>query len=208
MNKIKTTLLTSLILLSFLNSNAQNGFKEPVTFKLKNGMTVIVSENNRSDKAFSSFTLDTKAFQNKKDGVVELLNAVLNEGAQKNDHMSFKDNSGKLAVSALDFDADLTAFASNIEHAQINQKTFNVAKAKLITSLKLQDYDYDQTVTEESINALSLSDVQDFYNEITPDKTYLTIAGDVNVNDAKNSAKKAFGNWIKTENNTIASLSK
>lgn len=208
MNKIKTTLLTSLILLSFLNSNAQNGLKEPVTFKLKNGMTIIVSENSRSEKAFSSFTLDAKAFQNKKDGVVELLNAVLNEGVQKNDHISFKDNSGKLATTAVDFDAELTAFASNIENAQIDQKTFNVAKAKLIASLKLQDYDYDQTVTENSINALSLADVQDFYNEITPAKTYLTIAGDVNINDAKNSAKKAFGNWNKGENNTIASLSK
>lgn len=208
MNKIKTTLLTSLILFSFLNSNAQNGFKEPITFKLKNGMTIIVSENSRSEKAFSSFTLDAQSFQNKKDGVVELLNAVLNEGVQKNDHISFKDNSGKLAVTPIDFDAELTTFASNIENAQIDQKIFNVAKAKLVASLKLQDYDYDQSVTEESINALSLSDVQDFYNEITPDKTYLTIAGDVNVNDAKNSAKKAFGNWNKADNNTIASLSK
>ncbi|PWS26613.1 hypothetical protein DHW03_17775 [Pedobacter yonginense] len=208
MYKLKTTLLSALILLSSLYTNAQNGYKEPINFKLKNGMTIIVSENSRSEKAFSSFTLNAKAFPNKKDGVVELLNAVFNVGVQKNTHISFKDQSGKQSTTRTDLDADLAAFASYIEHAQINQNTFNLAKAKLLTSLKLQDYDYDQTVTEKSINALSLSDVQDFYNSITPDKTYLTIAGDVNLNDAKNSAKKAFGNWSKGEYNTIASLSK
>jgi predicted Zn-dependent peptidase len=197
MNKIKIIALITLSILSVYTAQAQN-FKEPVAYKLKNGMNIIISENDRSPKAYSNFTLDAKAFDNKKDGVVELLNAVLNENINQNANISFKDNSGKLATVSADLDKDLTTMASLIQNATIDQKTFNNAKAKLITSLKAHDYDYDQSVNETSINALSLADVKDFYNQISPEKTFLTIAGDVELSMAKSSAKKAFGNWNKT----------
>lgn len=203
MNTIKTIALSSLIILGALTTKAQT-FKEPVGYKLKNGMNIIISENERSPKAYSSFTLDSKAFEGKKDGVVELLNAVLNERVSKNANISFNDNSGKLATATADLDKDLTEMASLIQKATIDQKTFNTAKAKLITSLKAHDYDYDQSVNETSINALTLADVQDFYSQISPEKTFLTIAGDVELSAAKASAKKAFGNWSKTE--VIASV--
>jgi predicted Zn-dependent peptidase len=198
MNKIKTIAFAALSILSVYNAKAQN-FKEPVSYKLKNGMNIIISENERSPKAYSSFTLDTKAFQGKKDGIVELLNAVLNENANKSSNISFKDNSGKLATLNADLDKDLVTMASVIQNASFDQKTFNTAKAKLIASIKLQDYDYDQTVNENSINALTLADVKNFYSQISPEKTFLTIAGAVELNTAKASAKKAFGNWNRTQ---------
>jgi predicted Zn-dependent peptidase len=198
MNKIKAIVLLALSIQSIYTAKAQT-FKAPVGYKLKNGMNIIISENDRSPKAYSSFTLDAKAFKDKKDGVVELLNAVLNENVSKNPNISFNDNSGKLATDNTDLDKDLSTMASLIKNATIDQNTFNTAKAKLLASLKLQDYDYDQTVNEKSINALTLSDVQSFYNQISPEKTFLTIAGDVELSSAKSSAKKAFGNWNKTE---------
>ena len=198
MNKIKTITLSTVAILSVYTAKAQT-FKEPVGYKLKNGMNIIISENDRSPKAYSSFTLDAKAFNTKKDGVVELLNAVLNENVSKNENISFKDNSGKLATSSNDLEKDLTKMASLIRNATIDQKTFNTAKAKLLASIKLQDYDYDQTVNENSINALTFDDVKNFYNQISPEKTFLTIAGDVELNTAKASAKKAFGNWNRTQ---------
>ncbi|KIA91631.1 hypothetical protein OC25_19860 [Pedobacter kyungheensis] len=203
MNTIKTITLSTLSLLSVYTVKAQT-FKEPVDFKLKNGMNIIISENDRSPKAYSSFTLDAKAFEGKKDGVVELLNAVLNESVAKNANISFKDNSGKLATTNANLEQDLTKMAALIQNATLDQKTFDIAKAKLITSLKLQDYDYDQTVNEKSINALTLADVQSFYNQISPEKTYLTIAGDVQLSTAKASAKNAFGSWNKNTANTLA----
>jgi len=203
MNTIKTITLSVLILLSVYNVNAQT-FKEPVGYKLKNGMNIIISENDKSPKAYSSFTLDAKAFEDKKDGVVELLNAVLNESVGKNANINFKDNSGKLATTNSDLEQDLVKMAALIQNATLDQKTFNTAKAKLITSLKLQDYDYDQTVNENSINALTLADVQSFYNQISPEKTFLTIAGDVQLSTAKTSAKNAFGNWNKHTANALA----
>lgn len=203
MNKIKTIALSALSLLSVYAAKAQT-FKEPVGYKLKNGMNIIISENDRSPKAYSSFTLDTKAFEGKKDGVVELLNAVLNESVSKNADITFKDNGGKLATTNSDLEQDLVKMAALIQNATLDQKTFDTAKARLITSLKLQDYDYDQTVNEKSINALTLADVQSFYNQISPEKTFLTIAGDVQLSTAKASAKNAFGNWNKTASNALA----
>lgn len=203
MNIIKTISLSLLSLILTTSIYAQS-FKEPVSFNLKNGMNIIISENNRSEKAFASFTFDNKAFLNKKDGIVEMLNAVLNENISKDSHLSFKDNSGKLAALTSDFEEGLIDMASILQNANIDQKTFNTAKAKLLTSLKLKDYDYDQTVNDSSINNLTLSDVKDFYSQITPEKTYLTIAGDVEINAAKASAKKAFGNWNNHNNNVLA----
>ncbi|RZK14844.1 MAG: insulinase family protein [Pedobacter sp.] len=203
MNTIKTISLSLLSLILTTSIYAQT-FKEPIGFKLKNGMNIIVSENNRSPKAFASFTLDNKAFSNKKDGIVEMLNAVLNENISKDNHLSFKDNSGKLAALTSDFDKELVDMASIIQNVNIDQQTFNTAKAKLLISIKLQDYDYDQTVNESSINDLTLNDVKDFYSQITPAKTFLTIAGDVELNAAKASAKKAFGTWNNHNNNILA----
>jgi len=85
--------------------------------------------------------------------------------------------------------------ANVIKHLNIDQKTFDLAKSKLMASLKAMDYDYDSSVNENSISALSLADVQDFYNQITPAKTFITIAGNVNTAEARVSAKKAFGEW-------------
>jgi len=198
MNKVKKIIIAALSLLCIYTAKAQS-FKEPVGYKLKNGMNIIISENDRSPKAYSSFTLDNKAFGHKKDGVVELLNAILNENAGKNPNISFNDNSGKLATTSTNLEKDLGVMAQLIQHATIDQHTFNTAKAKLIASLKLQDYDYDQTVNENSINALTLADVKNFYSQLSPEKTFLTIAGDVELNTAKASAKKAFGNWNRTQ---------
>lgn len=203
MNKIKTIVLSTVAVLSVFTVEAQT-FKEPVDYKLKNGMNIIISENNKSPKAYSSFTLDIKAFDTKKDGIVELLNAVLNENASKSPNISFKDNSGHLATLNTDLEKDLVQMASVIQNARFDQLTFEAAKAKLMASIKQQDHDYDQTVNENSINALTLADVKNFYNQISPEKTFLTIAGDIDLNTAKASAKKAFSNWSRTHEITSA----
>ncbi|NTE00604.1 insulinase family protein [Agrobacterium tumefaciens] len=208
MNTIKKIVLFSFIIFSAFASNAQNGMREPINYSLKNGMKIIVSENEKSQGAFSSFTLNTNAFQNKKDGIVELLNATLNESIAKNDQILFKDNSGRLATNNAQLEKGLTEMAAIIQHADINQKTFDSGKAALLTSLKKQNYDYDQTVNENSINAISLSDLIAFYNEISPEKTFLTVAGNVEMDTAKTAVKKAFGNWKKAEKPETSTIAK
>ena len=143
------------------------------------------------------------AFEARKDGVVELLNAILNEHVGENSTISFKDNSGRLATATADLDQDLSYMANLIQNTILDQNSFDTAKAKLLASLKAQDYNYDQTVNENSIKALTLTDVAFFYNQISPEKTYLTIAGDVEVKNARAAAKKAFGNWTNMQQREI-----
>ncbi|MCZ4245305.1 insulinase family protein [Pedobacter punctiformis] len=197
MSILKKILFTTIIILSVYSSQAQISFKEPVSYKLKNGMNIIISENNQSAKAFSNFTLDTRNLKNRKDGVIELLMTMIGEGTGKNNNISFKDRTGNISTITANFDEELQNMAAAIQNISFSQNTFNTAKAKLMLSLKAQDYDYDQTVNENSIMALSLADVTDFYNQITPSNFYLTVAGDVHTDEAKTSVKKAFGNWNK-----------
>lgn len=196
MNTIKTISLSIFSLILSIAVNAQT-FKEPVAYKLKNGMNIIISENSHSPKAFASFTLDERGFTNKKDAIVEMLNAVINESITAGGSLTFNDKSGKLAISNSDLEKGLSNMASVFQQVIIDQNTFNNAKTKLLASLKSQKYDYDQLVNETSINNLTLMDVKDFYNQISPDKTYLTIAGDVETNASKLLVKKFFGNWGK-----------
>lgn len=196
---MKKVLLFSLIVFSAFASNAQNGLKEPVNYTLKNGMKIILSENNKSAGVYSSFTLDTKAFRNQKDAMVELLNATLNESVPENTPILFKDNSGRLNTNQANLENGLTEMAALIQHANINRKSFDSGKAKLLASLKNQDYDYDQTVNEHTVNAISFADLQVFYEELSPEKTYLTVAGNIELANAKAAVKKAFGNWKTTD---------
>ncbi|WP_443939746.1 hypothetical protein [Pedobacter sp. MW01-1-1] len=195
----------TLCTLLFLNTKAQTTFKEPVNFKLKNGMTVLVSENDKSANTFASFTLNETDFTSKKDGIIELTNGVINESVDANIQARFNDNSGKLSTSATNFEQDLAKFSQLIQDAKINQQTFDAAKSKLLASLKSHSYDYDQTVNEKSIQALTLNDVQEFYAQITPEKAFLTVVGNISANAVKNSTKKTFGNWVvsKETSNTL-----
>lgn len=197
MSILKKILFTTISILSVYTSQAQITFKQPVSYKLKNGMNIIISENNQSPKTYSNFTLDTRNLKNRKDGVAELLIAMIGEGAEKNENINFKDLTGNMIATAVNFDEELQNMATAVQNITLNQKNFNTAKAKLMVSLKAQDYDYDGTVNENSVMALSLSDVTDFYNQITPANFYLTVAGDVHAGEAKTSVKKAFGNWSK-----------
>ncbi|WP_131538151.1 insulinase family protein [Pedobacter nototheniae] len=160
-------------------------------------MNIIISENDFSPQVYSSFTLDKKTIKNNKDGIVELLNVILNEGLEKNSNISFKDSSGELATAKNDFENSLQSMAKIISTTTITESTFNIAKAKLLVSLEKQDHDYDETVNAVSISALSLNDLQEFYNQITPNTTYLTVAGNIKSDEAKTAVKNAFGNWNK-----------
>jgi len=195
MNTIKTILL-SLTLLTLHTAKAQS-LKEPVAFKLKNGMNVIVSENRQSPKAYSSFTIDGSTLDAKKDGVLELFIAVLNESVDGEKGIQFKARSGRLNTTNSNLDADLAEMSKSIRSPKIDESVFEAAKTSLLAKIKSNKSDYDQTVNAQSISALSLADVVDFYHHITPENTYLTIAGDVELATAKEAAKRAFGNWAK-----------
>jgi len=58
------------------------------------------------------------------------------------------------------------------------------------------DHPYGEFTTIESLEALSLQDVKDFYQKyFTPENAYLVVVGDVKPKDVKKLAEKHFKNW-------------
>ena len=62
---------------------------------------------------------------------------------------------------------------------------------------------YGEFVTEESVEAVTLSDVKAYFEKyFTPNNTYLVIIGDVNTKSVVKLAKKHFKNWEKASTTT------
>jgi len=61
-----------------------------------------------------------------------------------------------------------------------------------------KDHPYGEIQTEETINAVQLENCKKYYQDyFKPNNAYLTIVGDINLEDAKANANKYFGAWKK-----------
>lgn len=184
---------------AFGKIDAQVTMKDPVSFKLKNGIEVVVAENIGMGKVFASVkiegeTLDTNA------AVTEVLTNILAEGASAKSKVVFANSLKEIApkVSVTADEANVAAAAEDFENAF------------LVMSSALQESAIDQVmvdkVNKSTKQAVSLAEVKTFYNQqITPSRTYITIAGNISLAQAKALAKKAFGDW---KGNAEASIAK
>jgi len=144
---MKNLLFIIIGLFTFSNIQAQGIMKDPVSFKLKNGVEVIVAENN---------------------GMGKVLASVKIEGGQlaSNTTITLADN-GKDFGPKVNFgtdEANVAADAEDFENAFL-------AAAEALTSTTRN------------------------HGNLVPAKTYITIAGDITLAQAKVLAKKAFGEW-------------
>lgn len=179
------TLIISVLSIQFASAQSTS-MKAPVSFKLKNGLTIIVAENKESKKIYAGFTTAEEPAESSKAGVQEVFNAM----------MDFSDKGGSIAANTSDFAATLMLFSKSVQEPLLNQTSFETALAKVITSVNARDRYYPKTVTEASLKAITLNDIKAFYNEnIIPSNTYLTIAGNISASDAKSLAKKSFEEW-------------
>lgn len=172
--------------------------RTPVSFKLSNGLTVIVAENTGTNKVYSSFTVDSDAAnQSGKAGAQDVLNVMLNETASEVEAgVSFDDKGGNLASLVTDFDKALSVMSGTIKTPALNQSSFDKAKQNIVEHLKAQDRYYPEAVNETALQQLTLKDVQSLYKRaITPSKAYLTIVGNIDPSTAKALAKKEFDKW-------------
>ncbi len=63
-----------------------------------------------------------------------------------------------------------------------------------------KEHAYGEFTTEESVEAITLNDVREFYNDnYFPNKTYLIIVGDISTSEAKSQAQNYFGDWKRKE---------
>lgn len=187
MKTIKNFIIVIISVLSIQLASAQSiSMKDPVSFKLKNGLTIIVAENEESKKIFAGFTADEEPAESSKAGVQDVFNVM----------MDFSDKGGNMAANTSDFAAALMIFSKSIQEPALNQTSFETALEKVIASVNARDRYYPETITEASLRAITLNDIKAFYSKnIVPSNTYLTIAGNISASDAKALARKFFGEW-------------
>lgn len=174
---------------AFGNIEAQVTMKDPVSFKLKNGIEVVVAENIGMGKVFASVKIEGEDLDS--NGAVSgVLTNILTEGTSVRSKAVFAGSQKEIApkISVTADEANVAADADDFENAF------------LVVASALQEPVIDQIILDQvnktTKQAVSLAEVTTFYNkQITPSRTYITIAGNISLAQAKALAKKAFGEW-------------
>lgn len=235
----------ALILLCFQLSNAQVtvdrtkppkagpppviSIKDPATFKLKNGITVLVVEDHKLPKVNATLTIDKgPVYEGEKAGVMGIMGSMLNEGTKTMTKEIFDEkidlmgadvglSSGGGGVSALTryFEPSFELFADALQNPAFLETSFEKLKTNSLAGIKAQEKSAEaiasrlvralnfgkntalgEFTTKESLEALTLKDVKEAYNNyITPSRAYLIFTGDITVEEAKKIAEKYLGNW-------------
>lgn len=186
---MKFTIKIAFIILSLFTFNtafAQN-MKAPVSFKLKNGVTVIVAQNAGMGKIYSRLTIEHPQ------GVPQHRAAKAFEGFLNSKANTYQNNtvdgSETPKVSLALAEANTATNVAEFEQA------FQFVSANL-TNPELSKQTFDGIQENAELADLTLNDVKAFYsNHFNPAHTFITIAGDIDVATAKAMVTKAFGNW-------------
>lgn len=213
----------------------------PQTFKLKNGLTVMVVEDSKLPRVSTNLSFDHPPMvEGNKAGLSGIMSALLGSGTstiskdefnKKVDFLGASINYGSSGASAFTlskyYPEILDLFAAGVVDAKFTQDELAKAKERSIAALKLEEKSA-QTIgnrvfntltygkntalgefeTEETINAITLADVQEAYKKYySPNNAYLVVIGDVKYNDVKSKLEKAFSGW-KTYNYKFAPLPK
>lgn len=195
---IKKVLIMMIGIFAFGNSEAQGTMKDPVSFKLKNGIEVVVAENTGMGKVYASVKIEGETPESNA-AVADALTNILTESASAKGKVVFADNLKQIApkVSVKADEANVAADADDFENAF------------LVMSSALQETVIDQVAVDQvnrnAKQAVSLAELKTFYKkQMIPSRTYITIAGNISVAQAKVLAKKAFGDWKENSEVPIA----
>lgn len=138
---------------------------------------------------------------------VDFLGATISFGSQS----AFASCLSKYFPRVLELMADATI------NPNFTQEEFDKSKERAITGLKTQEKDvsavadrvrraltygksnpYGEFVTEETLNNITVNDLQDYYrNYFVPANAYLIVVGDVNFKEVKTLVTEAFTSWTK-----------
>lgn len=125
-------------------------FKDPVTFTLPNGMTVLVVENHKFPKVRASFSIDMGPVkEGSKAGLMDLMGAMLSEGTKSMPKAKFDEevdvlgadvalSSGGGYTSALTryFNKAFLLMADALKNPAFPQESFDKIKKQAITGIK------------------------------------------------------------------------
>lgn len=125
-------------------------FTDPVTFKLPNGITVLVVENHKLPKVSASFSIDAgPRTEGTKAGVLGLMGSMLNEGTISKTKVQFDEavdqmgaavgvGAGGGSASALTryFEPAFLLMVDALRNPSFPQASFDKLKSQTLTSLK------------------------------------------------------------------------
>jgi zinc protease len=134
--------------------------KDPVTFVMPNGMTVLVVENHKLPKVSASLNIDAgPIIEGKKAGVMQLMGQMLEEGTQSKPKANFDEavdllganlgmssNGGFVSSLTRHFDKAFSLFTDALKNPAFPQESFDKLKTQTITGIK---------TTEKSASAIS-----------------------------------------------------
>ncbi|MFO7720617.1 MAG: pitrilysin family protein [Gillisia sp.] len=88
-----------------------------------------------------------------------------------------------------------------LENLKSNEKNVAANASRLRAALAYgKEHPYGEFATEESVKAITLQDVKDYYaTYFVPQNAYLVIVGDTKLSEIKKLVPKHFGNWKKTK---------
>lgn len=95
-----------------------------------------------------------------------------------------------------EFDKEVTILLDGIKAGE--KSVQNIANRVQYALAYGKDHPYGEFTSKETVENVSLADVQNFYNNYyKPNNAYLIIVGDVNFKEVKKLVKKNFKNWGK-----------
>jgi predicted Zn-dependent peptidase len=200
MNMLKTITTAVVLLIGTSSGFAQSSvMKDPVSYKLKNGMTVIIAENEATPKVFANLSFEPAAgYAAEKATLQEVVNTLLNQqlvalGAG----LSYSEKGVNLATTSANFETAIQSMFACINAPAFDQDALVKAKATVMAHLTAQDKYFPSTVNKTSLAKLSLAEVNAYYQELNnPAHTFLTIAGNITPAIAKSFTKKAMGHQL------------
>ncbi|RZJ81636.1 MAG: hypothetical protein EOO47_03560 [Flavobacterium sp.] len=175
------------LLITFLSLNvavAQQNMKNPVRFKLKNGVTLIVAQNQGMGKVYSRLTVENDEISTNSEEST-FLNNLLQQKAKEFNKMAYPLNGEVLPVSLQVSEANTATRINDFEEALafVVNAIFNP--------------NITQDLIEHSANKnLNVAQLKSYHKRsVKHSDTFLTIAGDISIADAKVIVNKIFGNW-------------
>lgn len=172
--------------------------KDPVTFKLPNGMTVLVVENHNLPKINASLSIDAGPItEGSKAGVLDLMGQMLSEGTTTKSKAQFDEavdqlgadvslgsNGGGVSALTRYFNQAFALFAEGLKSPSFPQASFDKIKSQTITGIKSNEKNV-KAVSAQVSNAL-LYGTNNPMGEMTTEKTVTGIT----LADVKTAYKK------------------
>lgn len=195
MKNLKNTLTTIALLVTVQFGYAQS-MKAPVSYKLKNGMTIIVAENSGTQKVFSTLSFEgNNQYKPENATVEELVKTILTvQLPELNKGLSFTEKGVNLATTADEFESAMNAMYTYVSAPDFSEEALNMAKSEVINHLAARDKYYPETITVDAINKLNVNELKAYYRIMAnPATAYLTVVGNINASDMKSYARKELG---------------